>query len=349
MIEVRGETAFERGVSYGEQAAGKIMAGINDYKNTFERAYGKSWNEIKKMALSSSGAIQKWDASLMEEVEGIACGAGVDVGAIMVLNSRYELTKMPKPQECTTGVVLPEATGQGTYLFKNWDYRSGILENIVILHIVDEDGTRTLGICEAGQLVRDGINSHGMGICSNNLQSVYDNGDMAIPSCFMRRKITKCRSFDEACMVLRTFERNVSCNTLLAGKDGKAIDFEVYPGGANELLPEQGVLTHANHFVVNDEIDALKHRPRNRDARLRELLMRHYGSIDLQHIISCLKDHQYFPLSICAHCGEDPKDPHYGYSKDRMTVASSVFDLANGTAHICAGNPCQGEYITYQL
>ncbi len=87
---------------------------------------------------------------------------------LMVLNCRYEISKFPKPAECTTAVVLPEASAHGgTYLIKNWDYKQAVMDNIVILHIEQKDGTRILGLAEAGQMLREGFNSHGIGLCNN--------------------------------------------------------------------------------------------------------------------------------------------------------------------------------------
>ena len=46
-----------------------------------------------------------------------------------------------------------------------------------------------IGITEAGQMVRDGMNSYGVAICNNNLQSVEDYPGSGIPATFLRRRV----------------------------------------------------------------------------------------------------------------------------------------------------------------
>lgn len=345
-IEVSG-SPFDCGYQYGKAAAAQIALGAKIYMERFIRTLQLPAEKICQMAMECARPVQEAWPELLEEVQGIAHGSGVPLGEVMVINCRYELSKFPKVQECTTGYAAGSATASGSaYLFKNWDYLMlRMLERIVILHITQEDGTRILGIGEAGQLLRDGMNSHGVGIVSNNLQSVYDSEAPGIPTCFMRRRVLKSKSFEEAAEVIRGFQRSVSCNTLLGCADGRAIDFEVHPKGAFEILPEQDVVTHANHFVIDSSVDAVTDKPKNRDARLRELLMEKHGSIDVAHIEHCLCDHKYLPLAICRH----PAEEGNAYVTGTQTVSSTIMDFARGEAWICAGNPCQGEYVRYTV
>ena len=98
------------------------------------------------------------------------------------------------------------------YLIKNWDYRVGIMDHILILHITQPDGTRIMGLTEAGQVLRSGVNTHGIGLVSNNLQSIYDSWNVGIPTVFARRQIMKFHTLKEAADYTRSFPRAVSCN-----------------------------------------------------------------------------------------------------------------------------------------
>ena len=345
-IEVSG-SHYECGYQYGRAAAAQIALGAKLYLEKFVHDLQLPAEEVRRMAMACARPVEEAWPELIEEVKGVADGSGVDLGDVMVINCRYELSKFPKVQECTTGYAAGSATKTGTaYLFKNWDFSMlQTLERIVILHITQDDGTRIVGITEAGQLIRDGLNSHGVGIVSNNLQSVYDSEAPGVPTCFMRRRILKSKSFEEAGQVIRTFRRAVSCNSLIGCADGRAIDFEVHPKGAFEILPEQDVLTHANHFVVDMSVDAVTDKPKNRDARLRELLMEAHGAIDIAHIKHCLCDHKYLPLAICRH----PAKEGSAYVTGTQTVSSTIMDFANGEVWICAGNPCEGIYLKYTV
>ena len=345
-IEIRGKTAFERGIQYGSSARDYIVRARDYYRSVFENR-GDRWKDVCRFAAAYRDVISRSFPDLVEEARGIAEGSCLSVEDIMVINCRYEMSKVPQIPECTTGAVLPEASQSGcTYSCKNWDFSSGVMDHLIILHITTEDGTRILGLTEAGQMIRDGFNSHGLSIGTNNLQSVYDHGGWGIPVTFLRRKMLMCRRFEDALFLADRAERTISNNMLLTdGANGRTIDLEWHPKGIDRLDAADGILTHANHFVKQPQIDAITGRPKNRDSRLRQLLMRHHGHITVETIKNCLRDHEYYPLSICGH----PDPDGSSYSRDRITVSSMIVDFSNQCAHICAGPPCEGEYKDYYL
>ena len=343
-VPVNGSTPYERGKQYGEQAERKIRSGIEGYRALFAQTSGRSWEETERYALSYIPLIERVMPDQLEEATGIAKGAGVSLGELMVLNCRYEITKFPQSNECTTCAVLPEASEGGkTLLAKNWDYRAGILDNIVVLHITESDGTQIIGLTEAGQLIREGFNSHGIGLCNNALQSVQDTMGVGIPVTFLRRKVFTCTTFEEARDLLLNTRRTVSNNMLLASKDGQAVDIESYPGGGHTIDPMGGIVTHANHFVVNPALNALEGSPR--DDRLRELLERKRGAITIDYIKKCMCDHENYPKAICRH----PSDVDMPLARRGMTVASMIVDFEDAAVHICAGPPCEGDFMKFSM
>lgn len=346
LIEVDGKTPRERGIQYGQQAQKKIMQAVEGYRQVFERSTGKNWQEICDMALSFSNPVQQLMPEVLEEAEGIAQGAGVPFGELMVLNCRYELTAAPPP-ECTVAAILPQAAAQGkTYLVKNWDYRHGVLEHIVLLRIRQADGTVVFGLAEAGQMLREGFNSHRIGLVNSMIRSVRDQAGDGVPVTFLRRKALTCSSFEAARNLLINAPRSVSNNMLLAScqrGESRALDIEAYPGGANELQPAEGIITHANHFVQTPHLEG-RDCKKDRDERLRHLLAQRRGSIDAAYLIECMKDHAGYPESICAH-NVEPITPE----NDFMTVASLIINLTDATAEVCVGPPCECQYHHYDL
>ena len=250
LINVKADTPYERGLQYGQQAREKIISGIEDYKVLFSETSSMSWEEIRSYALEYINISEKLIPDVMEEARGISIGSGTDLADIMVLNTRYEITKFSEPNECTSFSVLPQASKRNKmYVGQNWDYRAGILDNIVMIHIEEPDGMRIFGIAEAGQVIRNGFNSYGIGLCANNLQSIYDTRGTGIPVTFLRRKVLASKSFDDAFKLLVEAPRSVSCNFMLASAEGKAVDLETYPGGADVIEPVEGIIAHANHFM----------------------------------------------------------------------------------------------------
>ncbi|MDR1965632.1 MAG: C45 family peptidase [Synergistaceae bacterium] len=344
MVEVSPSAPFDMGVQYGRQAREKILAGIEGYKRLFLETSGMPWGEISNYAREFIPGAEETMPDVMAEVRGIAEGAGASEGDLMALNCRYEITKFPRPEECTSFALLSETLRDGGPLVgQNWDYRAGIIENIVIIHARCSDGTRVLGLAEAGQVIRNGFNSHGIGLCANNLQSVCDRRGVGIPVTFLRRRILSCRTFDEAIGVVKNSRREVSCNLMIASSDGRAADLETYPGGFDLIEPEGGMITHANHFVANPKNEALETSPRG--DRLRGLFEEKSGDIDVPYVIRSLCDHENYPKAICRH----PSDVGMPLERRGITVAGVVYDLGKGIARICAGPSCEGEFVEYRL
>lgn len=348
LIRIKAATPFARGVQYGEQAGDKIREGVENYQKYFE-SKGKTWEETCKAAMTFVPDIEAAMPEILEEAKGIAEGAGISFEGLMVLNSRYELTNYPnKPKECTTGAVLPEASKDGrTYMVKNWDYRPGILDKIVILHIENEDGTKIMGLAEAGQMLREGFNSNGIGLCNNYIESIWDGPGAGIPVCFLRRRVLASRTFEEAFSWITSVKRSVSNNMMLVSGQGKAVDVEANPGGYDLLKPVGGILTHANHFAADPEKDrcSWEKMDKNRDVRLADLFYHKRGEIDIPYIMECMKDHEYLPNSICNHRNDGDMTSMTGL----MTVASIIVDFEEQVSYICKGNPCTGEYKKYKL
>ena len=346
LITLTASTPYERGLQYGAQAKQWIDICVDHYRSRFLKQ-GHSWKQISDYAMGYIPPIEAHAPLALEEARGIAEGSGHTLEEIMVVNCRYEISKFPTLPECTTAAVLPPATADGkTFIVKNWDYSESIIPHVVLLLVKDETtGTSSFGVTEAGQLVRDGVNAQGVAFVNNNLQSIHDHPGIGLPATFIRQLMWECETFEQACEVVVNADRCVSCNTLIAAKGGHARNFEAYPGGADLIDPTDGILVHANHFVVSPELDAITDRPKNRDARLRELLETKHGAITAAHIMDCMKDHKYLPLSICGHPDKDGDN----YARGRVTVSSMVADLTDGIVYFCAGNPCEGEFVEYRL
>lgn len=346
LIEITAETPFERGVQYGSQAVERIGICIEYYKESF-RKQGFTWDEAKDYAMGYVPVIEESMPEILEEAKGLASGSGRELAEIMAVNCRYEISKISKPEECTTAAVLPEASRGGkTYAVKNWDFFEKTIPHIVLLRIRTREYS-AIGWTEAGQMPREGFNSFGVAIVNNGMQSVHDHYGEGLPVTFLRRRVLASRSFEEAAKLVRSYKRCVSNNIMLVGSKGQVLDFEVQPERMDQVYSQGGILTHANHFVVDAEADAFPERPKVRDARLMELLAKRRGDIDVPYIMECMKDHEYWPKAICSHptFAGDKRT----YIPAGITVASMIVDFAENTAYICSGPPCEGEYIPYKL
>lgn len=354
-VYISARDPYERGLQHGSQASEEIRRGCIEYRPAFKRK-GYTWDEARELAMKFVPYLQQSMPDLMEEAKGIADGAKVELSDVMVLNTRYELLKFKKDQdchepesqdaECTVYAVEPSASAdKKLYMGQNWDNSPFIGKNLYMLHIDEQNGTKILELTEPAQLCRSGMNNWGIGLSCATLLSTKDHADVSIPTNFMRRRLLQCRTMEEADKLLAEFKPSVSLNYLVgSGREGRAHLIESNPLENYTIEPSLGVLGHGNDFVGNPTIDrfipADSHFTRHfRGQRLAQLLAAKRGNIDVDHIMMCLKDHYGYPASVCNHNPED----------GLQTIASTIYCLDKGYAYICWGNPCQNEYEKYEL
>ena len=228
---------------------------------------------------------------------------------------------------------------------QNWDNAPFVGENLYVLHIDEENGTKIVGISEPAQLIRSGMNSYGISLNCSTLLSYKDVRGVAIPTNFMRRKIMQAKTLDEAKKMIMGFSTCVSLNYVItSAKEQDAIVYETTPVENFELYPNRGMITQGNDILADPAIDrfipADKHHQRHfRGQRLQYLLQKKQGEITKEYLQECLRDHYGYPASICNHAGDD----------GLQTIASMLYCVSEGYALIAWGNPCEYDYEKYVL
>jgi isopenicillin-N N-acyltransferase-like protein len=131
-------------------------------------------------------------------------------------------------------------------------------------------------------------------------------------------------------------------NHLIASA-GEAISCESTPAAVYEVLPEDGLLAHSNHFLsarareaVHDTGIAAHPDTIDRAPRIEQLLtaQRPVEPADLR---AAFCDHDGYPDSICRHA--ETIEPGTW-----TTVASVVMDLDELRVWLAAGPPCGARY-----
>ena len=361
-IAVRG-APLARGRQYGERAAPRIHACIAAYREAFRHRAGLQWDAAVAHARSFEADIEAFAPDALQEMRGIAQGAGVDFDAVLVLNCRSELMfaaasskgTLP-PGECTSFAVTPEASADGHMLLgQNWDWVPFAREVCVLVEVQRDDKPGFTTIVEAGMLAKVGFNVAGLGVCTNTLVSKRDAGRRGVPYHVMLRALLDAESLGEAGRLLHSVQRALSANYLVADKSGQAANFETIAGGAQEVRttrPQAGLLAHANHFL--DEafagIDAYVGNSPHSLTRLEDMRQGLEGPgrgkprLSVPRLQEILRSHRHAPNGICSH--PDPA-AHPLYA--RCTVASVIADLATGEVWFTDGPPCASAYETYAL
>lgn len=345
VIRISADSPIERGMQYGKQAKDSIALCRDFYMERFKTSRHMSWKRVRDIAMNHLPYIEREMPDILEEVKGIAIGSEMDLEDIMVLNCRYEILHFPQSEEemeCTAFALMRNATADGHVIIgQNWDMRPDLLKHSIILDITEEESrNHIIGLTEAGQVIRNGINSIGIAQCSNSLHSKEDAVGYGVPSNFVRRKILAMQKISDVIDFVHRAKRSVSVNYCIGSSENQVIDIEAVPEHCMDMHPTDGVLAHANNIVVDTSFDTYKDE-RFRGDRLYELLSEKRGDITVEYIMQCLKNHEQYPDGICNHTVEA--------GKPWQTIASVIYDLDAKKAWICYGPPCLGEYKEYSL
>jgi isopenicillin-N N-acyltransferase-like protein len=131
-------------------------------------------------------------------------------------------------------------------------------------------------------------------------------------------------------------------NYVFCDATGEIADLELTPEGPVWLEDREGFFVHTNHFLGEpfagrDDLPPALADSLPRYERLRSLAEAAYGQITVSLVQQFLSDHANYPVSLCRH--EDPPG--------MFTSASLIAEPERGILHVCAGNPCEGEFVSY--
>ncbi len=358
VIEISG-TPSQRGRQYGEAVAPQLEAALGYYGEAFGFSSGLTWRQVTARAARWLEPVREYSPDLLEEMQGIADGAGLDLLDILALNARGEViyddsfTRMREEEEpadgCTSFAALGKASGDGhVWAGQNWDWRAGVSDTVVMLRIVQPPKPTVVMQVEAGQIGRQGANSAGIALNANGLGGRFDDA-VGLPQTVIRRRVLDQSSITDALDVLFRTRAHIASNALLTCREGFAIDIETTPAGHGWMYPVDGLLVHGNHYQAGVPVSlAADYRPISPDSLVRvpraeeglRVLREATGPDESRKLIrQAFSDHLGFPESLCTH--SDPRQPRV---KHWETLVSSCVDLTAGDYHVTAGTPCDREY-----
>jgi isopenicillin-N N-acyltransferase-like protein len=358
VIEVSSASALERGRQYGSAAADLVAGAIAYYREGFQRQAGLNWAEALEHSRPWQQLIERDFPELIEEMAGIAEGAGVELAEIVALNCRGEImydnwfANVDTPQEidgCTAFSLTDSAAGDGhVYAGQNWDWRHAIRGTVVVLRIVQPPKPTLIMQVEAGQIGRHGANSHGLALNANGLGGRFDDS-IGMPQTVIRRAVLDAANIADALKILTWTTAHIPSNALLTHRDGFSIDVETTPGGHGWEYARDGLLVHGNHYQAFVPPDtAGHHRPLSPDSLIRVPQARKglakaaqaEKSEDVRTAIhTAMSDHLGHPDSLCAH-----PDERLAVIDQWSTTVSSCVDLTSGEYYLAPGSPCVHPY-----
>jgi isopenicillin-N N-acyltransferase-like protein len=282
-----GTSAFDRGACYGQFARQEILHSRTTYARLFAGC-GIDWPTACARAETYGETIERIDATLLEEMRGIAVGADLALAEVLALNCRTELlppdffsgktydsaqaltvnrsvgiedwldTKSLDPAvadgECTSLGATGVATANGhTFIAQNWDWLGRQRQALVILSSHDSNGMPFTTLTEGGMLAKIGLNDAGLAVGLNILRSNHDGVTPGVPVHVLLRHLLSLQSLSDARDRIGNLAGSLgfgAASTVFLGAAGTSVAaFELAPRGWAELTPVNGVLAHSNHFV----------------------------------------------------------------------------------------------------
>jgi isopenicillin-N N-acyltransferase-like protein len=358
---------FERGRAYGAAARERVHRSAALYGSQLEEL-GLSPKERMQLIGNFAAKVEEFDPSYLQEMQGIADGAGVSLEQVVMINARTEVVALARAMAnreddgdeeygeknadgCTGAVVLPERTAEGKLLHgQNWDWRPECVESAVVLRIYRDDGPDVLTFVEAGGLGRHGMNSAGIGISGNYLRSDRDYTQTGVPLALVRRKAMDQEHVALSMRTIATTPKACATNMLISHQSGWAVDFECAPDEAFPLFPERGLVVHANHWESQTALLKLKDTgtataPDSlyRGWRVRRLLDERGSNITMSDLKAALFDDFLSPYSVCR-----PARP--GMRGDiTASVAMIVMEPATGTMEVAPLPALNRHFTRYSL
>lgn len=367
VIDLEG-TPRVRGRLYGESTR-HLIAEVLDYwksdlGNFLHRGKRYSQKEITSYLskffdeTSYLQAIKRWTPGLLEEVKGIAEGAGQsfdDILGLQLLDEEwvYGLShSVDSTKDKCTAFGIVDGDGGITYAGQNMDVPSWVEGRQVLLRIRAYSGEpEALIFTMAGSLGFNGLNAKGLGVTCNTLTQLQGSFD-GLPVIFILRSLLQQGGIDSAERFLRSIIHASGQNYILSSS-GDVRCFECSSMNVVRYKEElnSSRVFHTNHPLINTEesnILPLGQRV-GKDTLLRlESISSRLGKNNLSPSIEDIKaalsahDSENHPVSKTA---DKNSTDSLGY-----TAGSSIYQFTDPPKlYLSSGPPCEVDYAVYHF
>ena len=290
--------------------------------------------------------------ALIEEMRGIARGAGVPFEHVFQVNSLLDIGNfrwidcVRQLVGCTSFVVPHEAGTNQTLIGQTYDLAFFRRRFNIVLRIRPEDGPSQLVYSLAGIVGLAGLNQHGLGININYLSS--NDCQPGKLHAVIVRQVLAASNLADAVAAPTAGTRAGGSHYLVADDAGHVVSVETTAEAFALLYPDGKPYGHTNHYLA----EWLQPRQVIRSTAIGSSIARYTAlrrflqrdDLDRESLKAMTADHSSYPRSICAHGGPDEPDHLRG-----STIAAMVQVLGERSMHICGGCACEGEYQAISL
>ncbi len=304
-------TPHEIGVQHGTLLKTEIKDLVNYFFVEKKNLFGTSKETISQGAKILEKHIP---AEYIEEMKGIAEGAGVEYDRILFTNTFLDVVSanwVGARPSCSNFAAFPGMSKNGDVVHGRnleWSPDQKISDMNTVFFITPKDGATLVMLSWPGMTgTLTGMNANG--ISMGEMTSMSSDATLeATPIMIqLRMLLERSKTLEEAWSVLADVPRTTGYNVLVT--DGKSNSGFVAEMNAKHIIrynPEGGFLMHTNHYVDKNMYKAQKKYlylfsgGAKADTFLRydrylDLLKQYQGAIDVQTAITILSD-KYDPL-----------------------------------------------------
>ncbi len=361
VVEASG-TPAQIGAAHGESQRPRIREYADRFLGWLLQSAAVSLTEEALWArwAPQVAANQRDAPDLVEEMRGIARGAGVPFERVFLLNSLLDLNSFRYLElahllamhlsyaGCSTFAVCAEAGTGRTLIGQTYDMPEFHQDYLTLLRLQPAQGPKQLVFTFAGIVGAAGLNEAGVGVNINYL-SPTDVGPGRLHSVVVRQVLAGTQ-FADAVTPAVVPPRAGGAHFLIADEGGTVVSVETTARRHWVFHPDGNAIGHTNHYLAGwlKEVEYIRGGSIGssiaRYAALRRFFQEHGDRLDLAALQELTRNHAAYPRSICAHgAAFEPAG-----SRTR-TVAAVVQALQERTMHVTSGCACEAAYHAVDL
>ncbi|WP_311258473.1 C45 family peptidase [Microbacterium sp. WCS2018Hpa-9] len=247
-LEVSGGPSYARGSSRGLALSTRLGDVVGGYLSLFAIG-GLDTDRVRELASRIEKNTAQWDSRYVDEMHGIAAGAGIPAWQVIALNGRTEIISQStamSPAECS--VLVRERGARGPVGIQTWDWQDEF-SSFWHTQTVHGSARSFVGLTEHGILAKIGVNDAGLGVFLNILSSASDEVSGVPVHLLLAAILETAATVSDAIDLLRSAPiASSSAITLI--DPHRAVTVELSPVGIAVIeMGAQRHLAHTNHFL----------------------------------------------------------------------------------------------------
>jgi isopenicillin-N N-acyltransferase like protein len=338
-----------RGEAHGEALRPLIAEGVARWKDSLAAISGGDPDDWIRAFLSGTGfvpSIERHTPGLLEEVRGLAAGAGVDDDLMLAFQlvdeqwcwtTRALAARRAEHEHCSTLGIVPD---EGSVLVaQNLDlplWWEGL--QTVLRFPAHQDEPGSIVVTAAGFIVMNGMNDAGVGIGVNALPDV-PSATTGLPVAFVIRGALARRTASAAAGFINDVSHASGQNYIVGDADG-VTGIEADAEGTTAYDAAGGCALHTNHAVarssLSDPVMVAGGALANSFARLEYLASRRGSIGNSTDVVEVLSDGSV-PIRRV------PTD-----ASPSSTFATVVFELGPAPVARVRGGLDETEFVTVE-